>query len=536
MWQIEQVQKMRRWVHVGFLAVALVVPAALWGRFDTRPTNGRSSVEVIEAAAPMGADGGRGLEELAWEDAPAWNESGTSAAVFDGHETIEVLQLITRKRRAVLKLPPATRSPPWIRFAGNDLLVIDHVVPPAGGTDTRTEDGAEASQVLYLVSADDGHTIRSEPLGTAGKLLFYDAARDLLARLIFPSAVGERRPLSAKTAGTLERRGVRRPRLETFALPPWFDAGFIAMGGVFAGGEPRLLAERGGVCAFAVTKLHHAPGYGDEELRVAMVDALAERPVPRALGVTVGPSGGGAFSTKGDFASLHGPGADPVLVRANGSVRALGRTGSASDFMEPAGCVAFSEDGAMLAAVADGEPVRWYSVAAGQKLGACTARDVDDDEVPSPRKGATVPSTSSCTSVAHWRSCGVAFAKNSKLIFDFNGLGDLQEVDISTGRLGRGLYTSKQSEATKPRAVGNETWLTTGTIWPSNRFFQTTGPSPAQDSEMIATLHDLETFAPATLSKELGSATQVAVSPNGKFAITGAAVWDLERMTKLGAF
>ena len=66
-------------------------------------------------------------------------------------------------------------------------------------------------------------------------------------------------------------------------------------------------------------------------------------------------------------------------------------------------------------------------------------------------------------------------------------------------------------------------------LFPANRLFQIIGPQ-ANSANQHFVIFDLETFAPSAISKEVEQATQVTVSPDGRFALFDSVVWNLDTM------
>ena len=65
----------------------------------------------------------------------------------------------------------------------------------------------------------------------------------------------------------------------------------------------------------------------------------------------------------------------------------------------------------------------------------------------------------------------LAFTADGKVLVDANGIGDAQAIDAGTGEVLRSVHRSKVAGDGRPRAVGNQTWLTTGLLSPSARYY-----------------------------------------------------------------
>jgi hypothetical protein len=174
--------------------------------------------------------------------------------------------------------------------------------------------------------------------------------------------------------------------------------------------------------------------------------------MPKLLpSVLLGPSPGIAFGPRNNqLAVTFGQNADPVLIDPKTlAVRALGRRGAKVDFMHATACIAFSADGSLIASTADGEPVSLFEVATGKRRW----RSAED-----------------AMAVAHWQTCGVVFAADGNVL-DYSALGNIQKLDVGSGKKQKDLHRAQIHRTERPTAVGNESWDSSATVSARGAFF-----------------------------------------------------------------
>jgi hypothetical protein len=119
-------------------------------------------------------------------------------------------------------------------------------------------------------------------------------------------------------------------------------------------------------------------------------------------------------------------------------------------------------------------------------------------------------------SIAHWRSCGIAFSVDHATVIDFSPLGSVQKLDAASGKLLNELRLARKSPGPK-RAVGNELWRTSGQLSPRASFFN------FSDYDRGDMLLDVRGW------KRLPSLGYGAWSPNERFFVVDEQLWDVAR-------